>query len=47
MSGDLFRDSRLSLDILDMGANLVHAAVSHGDVGVHGGDVVEQVGVKP
>ena len=30
-----------------MGANLVHAAVSHGDVGVHGGDVVEQVGVKP
>ena len=31
------------LDNLEKGADLVHAAVSHGDDGVHGGDGVELV----
>ena len=39
------------LDNLEKGADVVHAAVSHGDDGVHGGDGVEQgrlqVGDKP
>ena len=41
MPGELFPGfAAFILDNLEKGADLVHAAVSHGDDGIHGGDGV-------